>query len=261
MDCQDVRALLLEHQRGRLASDAAGAVRAHLASCPACAAEAAADAALTEVLESRLPQHPASPALKRRLAAEWAAPAAVAPARPRRWRVRAPVLAVAGLALFLLPLAFQRLGGLSDGSRAMVAEAVNDHLRVLDSQHPVDVESGAMHQVKPWFEGRLDFAPVVTFAGDADFPLLGGAVGYFVDRKAAVFVYKRRLHTLTLFVFRAEGLPWPGRGLAPLGAVQAYRAAARGFTVILWQAGELGYALVGDVDPAELDQLAARLAG
>ena len=35
----------------------------------------------------------------------------------------------------------------------------------------------------------------------------------------------------------------------------------RGFNVRLWQAGGLGYALVSDVDGAELAQLAARLGG
>lgn len=74
-----------------------------------------------------------------------------------------------------------------------------------------------MHQVKPWFEGRLDFAPVVSFLGDQEFPLQGGAVGYFLDRKAAVFIFHRRLDAISLFVFRAGDLPWPARGGEPLG--------------------------------------------
>ena len=88
----------------------------------------------------------------------------------------------------------------------------------------------------------------------------GGAVGYYLDRKAAVFVYGRRLHTISLFVFRAEGLPWPTRGLEPMGKAQAYVTMARGFNVILWRAGELGYALVSDLDAPELLQLGTRLA-
>src|SRR5438094_10601714 len=103
----------------------------------------------------------------------------------------------------------------------MVAEAVNDHLRLLSSQHPLDVESGGLHQVKPWFGGRLDFAPVVTFEGDADFPLKGGSVAYFRDRKAAVFVYARRLHPISLLVFRADSLPWPSRNLTRVNDVKA----------------------------------------
>jgi len=37
-----------------------------------------------------------------------------------------------------------------------------------------------------------NFAPIVSYEGDADFPLKGGAVGYFLDRKAAVLVYARQ---------------------------------------------------------------------
>jgi anti-sigma factor RsiW len=117
-----------------------------------------------------------------------------------------------------------------------------------------------MHQVKPWYEGRLDFAPVVTFLGDADFPLAGGAVGYFIDRKAAVFVFHRRLHAISLIVFPARGLSWPTNGLASIGSVSAYRTADRGFHVILWRKGDQGCALVSDVDPADLTRLALRLA-
>jgi anti-sigma factor RsiW len=142
----------------------------------------------------------------------------------------------------------------------MVTEAVTDHLRLLASQHPLDVESGDMHQVKPWYEGRLDFAPIVPFLGDQEFPLAGGAIGYFLDRKAAVFVFHRRLHAISLFVFPARGVPWPTRGLDVLGPVRAYTSDDRGFHVILWRNREQGCALVSDVDLPELTRLAERLA-
>jgi anti-sigma factor RsiW len=146
----------------------------------------------------------------------------------------------------------------SDGT--LVAEAVNDHLRVLYSDHPVEVESGGIHRVKPWFEGRLDFAPVVEFGGDDDFPLEGGSVGYFIDRKAATFVFKRRLHEITLFVFRADGLHWPVSGLRPIGAAHGTVATSRGFHVALWRQGDLGYAIVSDVNEADLLALATKIA-
>ena len=66
---------------------------------------------------------------------------------------------------------------------------------------------------------------VVRFEGDADFPLKGGSLGYFRDRKAAVFVYARRLHSISLLVFRADGLPWPSRGLTRINGVEASVAA------------------------------------
>jgi len=160
-----------------------------------------------------------------------------------------------------MPLYYQRAVVSPGDGPGMVVEAVNDHLRILSSRHPLDIESGGMHQVKPWFEGRLDFAPVVGFLGDQEFPLQGGAVGVFLDRKAAVFVFHRRLHAISLFVFRAEGLPWPTRGLTRVADAEAHATVARGFTVILWRSGGLGYALVSDVNRQELTQLAVKIAG
>ena len=261
MTCEDTRAQLLDYQRGRLALAAEHAVRAHLDECAECTRADAVEHELTKALEQRLPQHPASLALKRRLAAQWPVPSA-----PRswwsRWRlVLTPALAVAALLLLATPaLYYERTASRAAGERAgLVAEAVNDHLRVLASQHPLDIESSDAHQVKPWFEGRLDFAPRVAFEGDAEFPLKGGSVGYFRDRKAAVFVYARRLHPITLLVFRADGLAWPTRAPAPGGPAEAYQTVDRGFNVIMWRTPELGYALVSDVDARDLNALAARI--
>jgi len=66
---------------------------------------------------------------------------------------------------------------------------------------------------------------------------------------------------ISLFVCRAGGLPWPSKGLQPLGRVRAYTEMARGINAILWRDGDLGYALVSDVDSAELRALALKLAG
>jgi anti-sigma factor RsiW len=162
--------------------------------------------------------------------------------------------------LALAPLAWQQVLGPPGAARdVMVTEAVNDHVRLLQSERPLEIESGGIHQVIPWFSGRLDFAPTVRFSGDADFPLRGGAVGYFVDRKAAALVYGRRLHSVSVFVFRADGLPWSRAGLVKQGRLEIYRTAARGFNVLLWRDGELGYAVVSDVDPRDLSLLATKL--
>ena len=142
-----------------------------------------------------------------------------------------PRAALAAVLLAVLPL-YRALVPPFDARAALVTEAVNDHLRVLASQQPLEVQRGGIHQVKPWFEGRLDFAPVVAFEGDAEFKLEGGAVGYFLDRRAAVFVYRYRLHAITLLVFRADGISWPEQDLAHLGTVHASQAVSRGFNVV-----------------------------
>jgi anti-sigma factor RsiW len=260
MDCHDVLLVLLDYQQGRLAPEAHAQVRAHLDGCSDCSREDRLEHELTQALERRLPQHAASLAFKRRLAGQWPVEAP-GPAPRRAWlRIWVPAAAAAVILLALAPLAWQQVLGPPGAARdVMVTEAVNDHVRLLQSERPLEIESGGIHQVIPWFSGRLDFAPTVRFPGDADFPLRGGAVGYFVDRKAAALVYGRRLHSVSVFVFRADGLPWPRAGLVKQGRVEIYRTASRGFNVLLWRDGELGYAVVSDVDPRDLSLLATKL--
>ncbi|HZU83490.1 MAG TPA: zf-HC2 domain-containing protein, partial [Polyangiaceae bacterium] len=229
-------------------------VEEHLASCADCAHEDAADAELSTLLDRRLARPRAPDGLRRGLEARWG--------RPRRAANlaalgRTAAAMAAGAALAVVAMTAWRA---REPDARMTAEAVNDHLRVLYSERPLGVESGGIHQVKPWFEGRLDFAPIVPFESDDEFTLQGGAVGYFLDRKAATFVYKRRLHLITLFVFPAAGLSWPAIETIPLGAARASLVTSRGFHVLLWRAGDLGYALVSDIDERELTSLGGRIA-
>ena len=252
MDCSRARELNLDGLRGRLASEPAAELREHLATCAACRDHAEAERVLSEVLDARLPQHAAPLALKRRLAASWptAAGAARAPRRSSRsaWAAAGALAAAAAALVISGTTAFfveQR-----SALRHLESETVNDHLRMLGGT-PLAQVAGGLHEVKPWFGGKLDFAPAVRFAGNDDFPLQGGAVEPFLDRRAAVFVYKRRLHMASLFVVDAEGLAFP---------TSLRTGIVRGFSVALWTAGGQGYALVSDLDLRELLTLQAEIA-
>ena len=249
MDHAEARSLLLDDQRGRLAPDQHSDLRAHLDGCPACRALDAREASLTAALEESLPRYPASLALRRKLAARLGQEPAGAPRLLRAARRAAgPLAAAAAVALIAVPVLRQR----DSGQRALVAETVSDHLRLLDGELRLQVVSSGIHEVKPWFAGRLDFAPDRLFAGDAELPLQGGTVAQFLDRKAAVLVYKRREHRLSLFVLRPEGLDWPAAG-----GRRSLRL--HGFHVVLWRAGDLGYALASDLEAGELDRVADQL--
>jgi anti-sigma factor RsiW len=124
-------------------------------------------------------------------------------------------------------------------------EAVGDHLRVLVGRG-LGVEASDMHQVKPWFAGKLDFVPPVAFLGDDDFPLRGGDVAVFFGHKAAVFVYARRLHVISLFVFQADDVPAGERTI-------------QGFHVATWARDGFGFALVSDVGWDDVHALQAHL--
>jgi anti-sigma factor RsiW len=257
MDCTEARPLLLDARRGQLDAGLQASLDEHLAGCAECRAEDAADRALSTALEERLPRLRAPASLRASLESRWAPPrrAVFFPAWLRTAGSMAAGAAMAAAALLVVQT--RRAAPVDD---AMVSEAVNDHLRVLYSQHPLEVENGGIHQVKPWFEGRVDFAPSVAFAGDDDFPLQGGSVGYFLDRKAATFVFKRRLHLITLFVFPAQGLHWPAYPTRSIGTTHGAFETSRGFHVLLWSEGDLGYALVSDVAEADLQTLADRIA-
>jgi anti-sigma factor RsiW len=127
----------------------------------------------------------------------------------------------------------------------VASEAVGDHLRVLGARG-LDVEASDLHNVKPWFAGKLDFTPPVTFLGDEAFQLKGGDVAVFLGHKAAAFVYGHRLHVLSLFVFESAD-------------TAASERTIQGFHVATWGAAGFGFALVSDINWEDLRALEARL--
>jgi anti-sigma factor RsiW len=177
---------------------------------------------------------PAPPRLRAKLARRYLAPR-------RTWLVASLSAlggAVAAAAIVLL-LVRQTAPALDPAS-----EAVGDHLRMLIGRG-LGVEVSDMHQVKPWFAGKLDFVPPITFLGDDDFPLAGGDVAVFLGHKAAELVYHRRLHVISLFVFQAD--------------VPAGERTVQGFHVVMWNRDGFGFALVSDVAFDDLHTLHAKL--
>ena len=132
-------------------------------------------------------------------------------------------------------------------TEATIDEAVGDHLRIVGAPHPLDVETSDLHNVKPWFTGRLDFVPPVAFVGDDEFRLRGGSLAVFQGHKAAAFVFQRRLHTITV-------LAYPDAAARP-----REETTTRGFHVITWTTGGIGMALVSDISWDDLRQLETRV--
>jgi anti-sigma factor RsiW len=251
MQCNDVQSHLLARRNGLLSSDLAKPIDEHLAVCASCQAEERADEQLSRILKTRLNSFTAPAELKQALRMRYV---------PRRaWlrsSLRTTIPLVAGAAIAAAVMAFKSGANSMD---TMIREATNDHLRILYSEHPLDVVSASSHTVKPWFAGRIDFAPVVNFEGDSEFSLQGGSIAYFIDRKAAVYHYRCRLHVLSLFVFRADGLAWPFGGFRSLESKSPLAQSSRGFNTLLWRKGDLGYALVSDIDRRDLEKLGGKL--
>jgi anti-sigma factor RsiW len=229
---------------GELDAMATVALEAHLRDCPGCRAEFETIEVVRTALGSpdarpRVPQ-----ALRERTAALGGEPIAATPSRARRlhWASFGGGGAIGALAASIaLLLAVPELSGpsLSD-------DLVASHVRSLQASHLVDIQTSNRHVVKPWFNGRIDFAPPVPDLAQQGFPLVGGRLDVIGRRTVAAIVYRRGLHTINLFV-------WPA-GTAPIGSQGAQ--ARDSYGLVHWTEGGLDYWAVSDVSAKDLADFA-----
>jgi anti-sigma factor (TIGR02949 family) len=132
---------------------------------------------------------------------------------------------------------------------AVVAEAIDAHLRALQPGHLVDVESTDQHTVKPWFDGKLDFIPPVKDEAESGFPLIGGRLDALSGRTVAALVYGRRKHLINVFV-------WPAADSEPEARLNGSR---NGYQWIYWKKGGMEFCAVSDVSENDLHELAELL--
>lgn len=198
------------------------------------------DEELSQRLRRHATRHAAPESLRARVrtqaALHRAAQAAAAPSAAVRWRAAVAGLA-AGVALALgLPFAWRHLLPAEPGA----AEVVALHVQALAAGPRVDVTSTDRHTVKPWFQGRVDFAPPVHDLAAEGFVLEGGRVQDVAGRRAAVLVFRHRLHWVELYV-------WPAAGEATPVALRE-----RGFALRSWRQDGLQLWLVADADEATM---------
>jgi len=211
-------------------------VEAHIARCEACREELERLLTLRNLLRSDGVRYSSPEALVDRIVGlpELAAPRAGNDNRLLRWLGPGAVGALAAsLAMFTL---------LPPGVDSVVdQEIVSSHVRSLQPGHLTDVQTTNQHIVKPWFNGKIDFSPPVPELADAGFPLAGGRLDSINGQTVAAIVYRRRLHTVNLFV-------WPARDASERSFVKD------GFAVKEWSRNGLRYAAVSDIPAAELQQ-------
>lgn len=230
---------------GELDAAQAAALATHRRDCPVCQAAAAALGQSRALLRDGLYQ-PAPDDLRRRIIAqlEAARPAPVPPLRHRRlgewWSAGLGFgLGAACAAALALLIAVPSRSDLT-------GELVASHIRALQPGHLEDVISTDRHTVKPWFDGRLDFAPPVIDLAQAGFPLKGGRLDYVDGREVAALVYQRDKHIIDLYV-------WPQAG----GSDSAEELPQRhGYNVVHWRWNGMTFWAVSDVEPSQLADFA-----
>lgn len=220
------------------------AIEAHLKSCVDCAEEfGRLEAVRDRVRDPALRYHaPASLRERTEVAIAGERPARVAGFTSRRrafagaWLAGGAFSAMAASLALLVAMPQFTTGTVQD-------QLVANHVRSLLANHLTDVATSNRHVVKPWFNGRIDFAPPVPELAGQGFPLAGGRLDYLDGRVVPAIVYHRRLHTINLFVFPA------GTFSSPVGIATR----RDGYSLVRWTSGGLEFWAVSDIDPGDLE--------
>jgi anti-sigma factor RsiW len=242
-------------------------VAEHLTACADCSAAYEAMLATVARLREDLVYYPAPDTLRVRVRAALresarsesarreTAPASHDEARPapapartygrRRWALGVAAAVALAAVSSGATLVATRAG---EGATRVEQEVVASHIRSLMPDHLTDVRSNDQHNVKPWFNGRLDFSPTVPRLDSLGFPLLGGRLDYVGGRPVAVVVYGRRKHVINAY-------SWPASG----GDTREARDEENGYHTLHWRDGGVEHWLVSDLNPSELAQFAGLL--
>jgi anti-sigma factor RsiW len=237
--CEEMRLLIQADLDGELDAAATAALAAHIADCPGCAALQRELTGLSARLRGELRPYSAPEGLRRALAARLG-PAAPPPPSGFR-RLLAPFATFGAGAAIAACLALLLLPRGADPD----AELVADHIRALQPGHLTDVASSDQHTVKPWFAGRIDYAPPVRDFAAQGFPLIGGRLDYIHDRPVAALVYRRDKHLIDLYV-------WPDGSAPSAPALEA----RNGYNIVRWTEGGMAFRAVSDVEAAQLKDFA-----
>jgi anti-sigma factor RsiW len=246
LDCTETRKLLPAHADRELGLRESMEVDRHLLACTTCQGELARQDSLRAGVQRHAtyfapPAH-LEAAIKAALARE-SANAAAPPKRKWDWRwlnagaALASVCAIAWSAWLYLAV--------PSANDLLANEVISSHVRSLMVDHVADVASSDQHAVKPWFNGKLAFAPPVSDFTAQGFSLVGGRLDYLDRQPVAALIYRHRQHLINLYA-------WPAvdeRDSAPQALSR------RGYHLLHWADGGMAYWVISDLNARELATL------
>ena len=253
MNCQETQRWLDAYCDGELDLPRSLELEQHLRDCPACAQ--ARETMKLSGRPIRVAAFKAPAYLQHRIRA------AVLPnderdkpvPRPfRSWFAWGLSAAAASLVLaFVLVQTVFRPG--ADGT--VLNEITDSHIRSLIGNHLVDVASSDQHTVRPWFEGKVDFAPGVPDLSAHGFEIIGGRLDYISGHPAATLVYQCRKHYISLFIW-----PSDAKNTATRTVAFEHKTSQRGYQVIHWTSNGMDHWAVSEIMPDELRNFAKTFA-
>ncbi len=158
------------------------------------------DEELSRALKAALPRYEAPSELTAKIRSALASDHVVPNRRWRRWS-----LAAASLILVAAGSSALTVLALRSRDDSAATSVVASHIRSLVPGHLTDVTSTNQHNVKPWFNGRVNVSPPVPKLDSLGFPLVGGRVDYIDAHAVAAVVYTRREHVINVFAWPVSG--------------------------------------------------------
>jgi anti-sigma factor RsiW len=248
VNCTRARQVLDAYVDNELDAATSADITQHLADCPDCAGERTERDALRLQVRGQAPYFTAPAALQQQVERFSGAAAGIRSVkRGPSWFAAGATAAVAAVAGLLIGILIAR----PLPEQPLPDQIIASHVASLgDARRLVAVAASDRHVIKPWFQGKIDFAPAVTDLSADGFTLLGARLDHVADHQAAAIVYRIRQHIINVYV-------WRSRSSVPEAPSFA---TVRGFGMASWTAGGLRYAAVSDVDALELQRFARRLA-
>jgi anti-sigma factor RsiW len=254
MTCAECIDTLGAYVDRELPSDEVARVEEHLRTCSDCARAHRKLVDTSKQVKGALMRYEAPDVLKARIRASLATAVsdAVAPGRssPTTWSTRwsrtiaaAAVVAIASSAVTLLAVKQK------SAAASVENQVLASHIRSLMPGHLTDVASNDQHNVKPWFNGRVNVSPDVPRLDSLGYPLVGGRVDYIDGRNVASVVYSRRQHVINVFSWPTPDTP----DLAPIVS------SSSGYHLIRTRRNGVEVWIVSDVNLGELQSFARML--
>jgi len=248
MECNQT--LIAAYLDEELDPSAVAVLTEHLQTCEICQGTLNALRQLHGSLHSTV-RHAAPDALKKRIQADLDAlnsptrQAAAAQSRFWNWLSAG----VAGAGSLALACSLVMYLSLPSAQTVLNQEIASSHYRSLLVNHLADVASSDHHTVKPWFTGKLDYAPPVQDFAAQGFPLVGGRLDYLNKRTVAALAYRHNSHLINVFM-------WPEQS-----DQSETLASVQGFNLLQWSEKGMHYSAISDMNAQELRSLRQLMTG
>ncbi len=221
------------------------AVESHIKGCPDCRAALDAERELILAIRSARPIYTTPASLQAKIANLMPSSGS-----PPKFISSRSMLAACALLLLALASFWLIAPSFQEERSSFVTMAVNNHVRYLKGQLPMEVFSDSPEKISGWFAGKLGFNLRLPDypQGPKPYHVEGARLVGFQEDYAAYIVYRLNGHPISLLVTSdsvakpsgGEEIPWEG--------LRFHFQSVEGWKVLTWSDNGLTYALVSNLE-------------